>query len=340
MRRMRSRPFIDEFIDVAKFRDDDDETDLELPTDQPWVDPNASKTPARREFERAPYSLLRRPEKGLRSPTSLTSYDADHPVDLAWQIVCHHAHQKYPASMLNKSDPWITQAYQFLQALLDCRDDGDHAKLAQAFPDVNTAYTHYRSDDKFLRGRLEAYLLSPRPLAEAARACEISVKAVEAYEQLFFKVRDKIAHPFLVHSVAFDDKFWNGMRASDTDLLLKRAGLMGGGAMLELMIRYCSSGWRVPGRSKCVSRAKLIEFHDLLSLRALVLAWLLPPEKFGRVTIADELRQDLKKLLDGWPEGASTPQKSPFGPWPMSPKQLETWWAYWRKAVVAATRLS
>ena len=313
------------------------EIDLPATLDGSLVDPEAAKTPARRSFERSPSSFLRRPGQGLLPLMNLTSDNPNRPVDAGWQIVCSQVHGRFRPTAVER-DPWIERGHGYLQMLLDCREVADHEKLACEMPGVHAAYTIYRSPDKFLRGRFEAYLLSTRFFEDIAVDCALPLAVVEAYERLFFCVRSRLKHSVLIRSIAFDDKFWDGLKEDDIDLILKMAALLGGCGVLKPMIRYYSSVWGIPDRSEGFTRSQVVELHEMLGLRALILAWVLPPSKIQRAFLFNEFVDELGQLIKGWPADAAVPKKSPFGSTPISANQFETWWASWCETIDLALR--
>jgi hypothetical protein len=161
---------------------------------------------------------------------------------------------------------------------------------------------------------------------------------VEAYERLFFRVHDKQSHRFYLRFRAFDDKLWEEMVEDDVDLILKRAGFHYRGAVLDSMIRYYSSDWQFPDCLDNLERDQLIEFHKMLTMRVLVLSWVLPPAKIGRAILLNELVEELGQVIDYRRVGADAPTKSPSGLPFASSEQQDTWWGSWRTAAGLAMR--
>jgi hypothetical protein len=265
----------------------------------------------------------------------LTPDQGRRPVDAGWQIVCSQVHRRLRPTAIEQ-DPWIERGHHFLQALLDCRDDADREELARQAPDVHAAYNLFRSDSKFLRGRLEGYLLTGCPFPEIAQACGLSLAAVEAYERLFFWVRERLKARICIATVAFDDKFWDGMTADDVDLLLKKAGLLGGKALLERMIRYYTSGWRVPKQLAGQSHEQLSELYSMFAVHGLILAWVQPIEENARVEFVMDMCKELKKLVDDMAACTAAPARLPFGLPADSADLLESWWSSWQKTIQLA----
>lgn len=303
----------------------------------PLLDPDALQTVSRRQFSSCPGTLLRCPHPGLQSPIFLTSAQPMRPVDARWQLVIQQVHRRLPATAF-ESDPWIGRAHRYLQALLDCQSNIEREVLGRRVPEVHTAFNIYRGPDKFVRGRLEAFLLTDRPYKEIALRCGLSLLAVECYERLFFCIRERAKHWLAAPHLCFDGKFWDGMVEGDVDVILRRAGLGHNGAMLDLFLDYYSSdGWRLPERFNAVTRDLLVEQYDRLLVRTLVVSWLLPPSKIQRAAFLGSLVAELKALIDAWPEGAPVPTHPPFGP-PTPRDQLAAWWATLQRAISLAAR--
>jgi hypothetical protein len=73
----------------------------------------------------------------------------------------------------------------------------------------------------------------------------------------------------------------------------------------------------------------------MLSMRSLVLSSVLPYDKYTRVELLDELRQELWKLIDAWPDEAAGQERGPHAHFPAL--QLDAWWAAWQEAIEAAS---
>jgi hypothetical protein len=99
-------------------------------------------------------------------------------------------------------------------------------------------------------------------------ATGVAPPTVEAYEHLFFDVRSRPKHPLLIRNVAFDGRncdvaFGGGLTEDDIDLTLKKAGFLHGGAVLEPMIRYFSSDWRILDEQHLPTRASLVALLEM-----------------------------------------------------------------------------
>ena len=312
--------------------------EVELPTtmDGPVIDPVAAKTQARRDFERCPTAYLRRASNSILESMRLELDWASRPVDAGWQIACTQVHRGFSVETI-ESNVWIERAHDYLSGLLDCPDDHSREKLADRSPDVHAAYTLYRTADKFIRGRLEGHLLANTPFEEVAAACVLPITVVEAYERLFFRVHGQRDSRSYLRFHAFEGEAWEDMTEDDVDTLLKRAGYHGR-PVLESMIRYYSSHWRIPDHLDGYGRDQIVELCRMLESRLLILSWVLPPSKIHRAERMSELLDELKKVIKGWPVGANAPRMSPLGRPLVSMDQLDVWWDSWRKTIDLASR--
>jgi hypothetical protein len=288
------------------------------------------------ELGEAIVALVRRPEWG--DPIVYLAPDnIRRPVDWRWQVACRRQlGQRLPVTSAR-----ISQAQELVASLLACRSDADRDRLDQREPILHPAYSIYRGSDKLARGRLEAYLLGRLSFDEIAGRCGCTTAVVEAYEQLYFSVRDRLKHPLLIRDIAFDGRRFDGapgISDDDVDLILKRAGFEQAGAALEPMLRYYASNWETLSQDNLPARPDLVNLHRIISMRKLILVWLTPPQ-IDRAKTLHEMGLELERLLRAWPEGADLPSSLPFAAVKPTPARLQAWWASWRNAVDLARRV-
>ena len=111
--------------------------------------------------------------------------------------------------------------------MLAAVSDTDRQQVATEQPNVHAAFQIHKAD-KLTRGALEARILARLPLEKVAAACQVTVEAVQAYEHLFFNVRDGLDLPDFVVMMAFGEKLHYGLDAIDVDIVLKHVAYFAG----------------------------------------------------------------------------------------------------------------
>lgn len=79
-------------------------------------------------------------------------------------------------------------------------------------------------EHSFLKWELEARLLANEPVADIAAKCKLAPEAVEAYEEVFYRVRSYLKAEVYILAMAIGTKAIYGLRESDIDVLLKIVG--------------------------------------------------------------------------------------------------------------------
>lgn len=262
-------------------------------------------------------------------------------VDARWKIAKAVSSGMASRRFFRKDmDEWVIQALSYLHALKACQTDADREKLAANMPHLHGAVLLHESPDKVARGTVEARILARQSLEEVAAACGIAVETVQLYERLFFAVIGKLDAWVHIVCNAFGGglKYWE-QSEDDIDVILKTVGFLRGPHMLDAMLRYYTTSWAVPETLEGLSRDQLQELHCMVSMRATVLASVLPFNKLNRVLLLDALLQELERLIQAWPEQRAG--SSQGGPMPVIPAEWESGWLDWRDAVhLAAGSLS
>src|SRR5262249_33481522 len=84
-------------------------------------------------------------------------------------------------------DPWVRKALRLHRALHQEKNLQKRTQLSALFQ----AYQLY-CDESLLRCEVEARLLTDEPLAQIAAKCGTTPTVINAYQQLFFCVRDRL----------------------------------------------------------------------------------------------------------------------------------------------------
>jgi hypothetical protein len=132
-----------------------------------------------------------------------------------------------------RDDAWVGRAAAFLEALGRCTDEDDRRRLAERMPAVVQAHTVYTADPPLLRWAVEARILARESFADIARKCALVPEAVEAYEALFFTVRDRLDAETWIWCRVVGAKGYYGLTEHDLDVLWKMIGYGFGPLMLD-----------------------------------------------------------------------------------------------------------
>jgi hypothetical protein len=133
-------------------------------------------------------------------------------------------------------DNLIMRARAFLLRL--DRHDGvlDHPRLARLDPAILGAHrVRFNGDERF-RWQLEARIVGEQPAAEIANRTGLSLDVVEAYEHLFYFVRDRLRSTDWVAMFIFGPRLYTGFSEDDVELIWKLYSYNFGYYFLELAL--------------------------------------------------------------------------------------------------------
>ena len=134
---------------------------------------------------------------------------------------------------------WVARAAKFIREQESCNTELDLAYLSERNPTIFWAYDiWYTRDDAGnpVRSEVEARLLADDQVENIARRVATEVEIIEAYERLFFNVRERLAdRGYLMHCV-LGPAVHLGFQAGDYDLVWKLFALLGGPLAVDLMI--------------------------------------------------------------------------------------------------------
>ena len=161
------------------------------------------------------------------------------PVDWRWQRAALAASGEYPLSRRRDGDAWVARATKFIREHENCETELDMAELAELHPVIYWAYDiWYTRDDTGnpVRSEVEARLLADDQTDNIARRVNTEVEVIEAYERLFFNVREKLVNRgYLMHCV-LGPAVHLGFQSSEYDLIWKLFALLGGPLAVDLMV--------------------------------------------------------------------------------------------------------
>jgi hypothetical protein len=161
------------------------------------------------------------------------------PVDWRWQRAALAAGGTYPLSRRRDGDSWVVRAARFIREHEGCTTELDMAELSEREPVIYWAHDiWYTRDDggNPVRSEVEARLLADDLPENIARRVCTEVEIINAYERLFFNVRERLINRgYLMHCV-LGPAVHLGFQASEYDLVWKLFALLGGPLAVDLMI--------------------------------------------------------------------------------------------------------
>ena len=246
-------------------------------------------------------------------------------------------------------DPWVQRGVTYLQTPSAAGPEQPAADLA----DVDAALQVHKSD-KLTRGVLEARILARLPVDQVAAACQLTVGAVQAYEALFFDVREHFAYPDYLVPVVIGAKLHYGITPEDVDVVLKHVGYVGGPVLVDWLVDFYASGVIVPQSLEAASPEELRTLVRRLRAKALHLVYVLPHPACCRALRLNELARELEAYAESLGDakdapaeevamraplgvGEGAPDKAPASAETLNaPARDPEWWSSWREAVLVA----
>ena len=116
----------------------------------------------------------------------------------------------------------------------------------------------------------------PVSFGEVAAKCETTPAVVEAFEAVFFCVRDRLhVEGYILHE-AIGRQQYAGLREADVGVLLKRHAFGGGPAALDAVLDCIRNPPKVPERPEQLGPAGQQALRDRLLVRASIVLHTLP----------------------------------------------------------------
>jgi len=136
---------------------------------------------------------------------------------------------------------WIKRAIEFRTASDECRNDGQRLALAVDFPEIFWAHRLWQDNGQPTKWAIEAYILARASNREIAARNGCSVEIIEAYQQLFFNVREKLNHREYVLHTVIGESLHRGLTEDAYDVLWKLFGYFGGPHVVDALIAPVAS---------------------------------------------------------------------------------------------------
>jgi hypothetical protein len=189
-------------------------------------------------------------------------------------------------------DAWVRKALGLYRVLQQDTGDRTRQKLVQRKPALYQAYRLYNDGPSLLRWEVEARLLTNEPFEQIAAKCGTTAKVINAYEKVFFNVRDRLEATGYLINVVLDGDLVVRLREDNVGTILKLYAFGGGVAVLETVLDYFRHPPVLPERPELLAPDALKELRYKLLVKSAIVARTLPPNArvFRKLTLLDEAR--------------------------------------------------
>jgi hypothetical protein len=132
---------------------------------------------------------------------------------------------------------WIKKAIRFKLAYDEAGEDPlAQRRLLDRMPAVYWAHYAYQNEHQQMRWDIESQILARCTDHEIAFSCGVAPEVVDAYENLFFNVRDKLHHKRYITHCVLGHSIQRGLSEREYDLLWKLYGYFYGPHVLEVLV--------------------------------------------------------------------------------------------------------
>jgi hypothetical protein len=131
---------------------------------------------------------------------------------------------------------WVRLAYYMNEVLLKLRSTEPPLQLTDWRADVVYAYQLWKNTHSLSRDAVEAFILARESSLGIARRFCIQVAAVEAYEALFFDVRDRLRHRAYVTGMLLGPELNGPLSETRFPAVLKAFGYNRGPLMVDALL--------------------------------------------------------------------------------------------------------
>jgi hypothetical protein len=167
------------------------------------------------------------------------------PVDAWWQRATGILRNGDPQASANRDSVpgggWINQAQRFQHAFGNATTFEEKKQVIVDYPYIfqaNWLYEQAATNNRPLRWGIEARILARQTDHEISQISGCWPGTIEAYQALFFNVRDRIDRRDFIFNSVLGAIATNGIQAREPDLLWKLVGYVGGPHALDAMIGH------------------------------------------------------------------------------------------------------
>ena len=182
---------------------------------------------------------------------------------------------------------WINKAVNFINDYNACSNDSQKAVLADRRADIFWAHWAWLATANPQRHSIEAHILARETDDEIAWRCGTQSGVIEAYEALFFNVREKLQHKQYVLHCVMGEAIQRGISERDYDLLWKMYGYFIGPHILDaLESKFSNPVWC--GSPDAVGAAVLDDAVGTLKLKAAVATKTIPVNSHTQLALLEQ----------------------------------------------------
>jgi hypothetical protein len=196
-------------------------------------------------------------------------------VNWRWQLARELAENKgtfFPKSI----DKAVQAGRRFWHLWTNCKNEADQNILARRMPVVYQAFRLYQDSQRVSRNAVEALVLAGESPEGIAQKSGTSPEVVQAYEKLFFDVRDYLQSPDYIFNQAIGPRL-RGAGPWSYDIVWKFFGYVGGVVVLEELMDTRKPGAR-PTTLKEAGVFLTAHTKELILRRMAIMARSLPAE--------------------------------------------------------------
>lgn len=142
------------------------------------------------------------------------------------------------------SAQWMRDAIRFREQMLQADDPTDHVKLKRKYPALYYANMLSQQQDNPTRYAIEAYLLASETNQSIGFRMGCGEDVVDAYESLFFDVREKLRNHGYILNTVIGPAIHRGLSDRSYDVLWKLLGFMAGPHVVDAVIsKFPEQSW-------------------------------------------------------------------------------------------------
>jgi len=182
---------------------------------------------------------------------------------------------------------WINRALNFLIEHENCRSDYQRQALADARPAIFWAHWAWSLSANPQKHSIEAHILARESNSEIGLRCGMSPDIIEAYEALFFNVREKMHHRQYILNCVMGPAIHRGITEREYDLLWKLYGYFLGPYIVDaLESKFANPVWC--GTPEAVGAAVLDDAIGTLKLKAALAAKTVPVNQHTQLALMEQ----------------------------------------------------
>ena len=182
---------------------------------------------------------------------------------------------------------WIKRACKFLSQLSSCTHEWERTAVAEQHPGIFWAHYAWSSMTNPQKHSIEAHILARGDNAFISEYCGVSPDIVEAYEALFFNVREKLENKGYILHCVIGPAIQRGLSEREFDLLWKLYGyFLGPHIVTALESKFANPVWC--GTKEAVSAAVLDDAIGTLKLKAALAAKTVNVNQHTQLALMDQ----------------------------------------------------